>query len=294
MKFLIFIAILAFHQTWTHYWRWLKDDWFFRLRALIKEKLGSEEEPDIQCFGLTVLLPVLVLALCYYLIQDYWWGIFALVLDLLILVYALGRGHCTELIADFLDHWRKQDYESAHAIAADLFRRQDIDCAKDARNLYKGFSEAVMYQVFERVFAVLFWFLLLGPFGALAYRLSFLYVNGGEERLTFAPARRFLRIIEWLPLQVLGFTFLLVGDFARSFKPWCEKVFSLEEGAQALSCYGFTALGLEKGEYWPQSMNEERFVAWAEKQIRALEALLYRSMVMWVVVVAILALLGVA
>src|SRR5690606_5523145 len=69
-----------------------------------------------------------------------------------------------------------------------------------------GVIEAVFRNGLRRWFGVLFWFLLLGPFGALGYRLVVLSARrDGAEDPSAAPvppatargARRLLALLEW-------------------------------------------------------------------------------------------------
>lgn len=69
----------------------------------------------------------------------------------------------------------------------------------------------------RRWFAVLFWFLLLGPLGALAYRLT--QITAEVEHPDRLPpglrlaASRLLALLDWLPARLVAFSLALVGDF---------------------------------------------------------------------------------
>lgn len=85
--------------------------------------------------------------------------------------------------------------------------------------------EAVFSSARQRWFGTLFWFCLLGPTGALLYRLSVLSVNAQDEALpapTVGGARTLLAILDWPVNQLMALTLALVGSFAGVANAWRE------------------------------------------------------------------------
>ena len=85
--------------------------------------------------------------------------------------------------------------------------------------------EAVFRSALRRWFAVLFWFLLLGPFGALLYRLSALAVDEAVADLppdTASGARAWLAVLEWPVAQLVTLALALVGNFDSVVGAWRE------------------------------------------------------------------------
>ena len=94
-------------------------------------------------------------------------------------------------------------------------------------------AEAVFRSALQRWFAVLFWFLLLGPVGALLYRLTQLAADGVPEdaasdaapprRLpleTLRGARTLQAILEWPVAQLMTLALALVGNFDSVLSAW--------------------------------------------------------------------------
>jgi AmpE protein len=83
--------------------------------------------------------------------------------------------------------------------------------------------EAVFRNAQRRWFGVLFWFLLLGPIGALLYRLTAL---AGEDDATDLPpetrigARAWLSLLDWPAAQLMTLALALVGDFDTVVGAW--------------------------------------------------------------------------
>jgi len=84
--------------------------------------------------------------------------------------------------------------------------------------------EAVFRCALWRWFGVLFWFLLLGPFGALLYRLVSLCAQGeARKRLPEGASRaaqQTLAILDWPVAQLMTLSLALVGNFDSVFTAW--------------------------------------------------------------------------
>ena len=84
--------------------------------------------------------------------------------------------------------------------------------------------EAVFRNALQRWFGVLFWFLLLGPVGALLYRLSALACEGEFARSLPAEnlmgVRTLHSLLNWPVAQLMTLSMALVGNFDAVFNAW--------------------------------------------------------------------------
>jgi len=101
---------------------------------------------------------------------------------------------------------------------------------------------AVFGSAKRRWFGVLFWFLLLGPVGALLYRLAAIAAEGNASHLlpagTADGARGLLAMLDWPVAQLMTFAMALVGNFDAVFGAWRENggaSFALDAGFLAAS-----------------------------------------------------------
>ena len=153
--------------------------------------------------------------------------------------------------------------------------------------------EAVFRNAQRRWFGVLFWFLLLGPVGALLYRLSVLSVEG--EMATQLPAttgegaRRLLAVLDWPVAQLMTLAMALVGNFDTVFSVWREAggtQFRLHTGflgsAARASVRG--ELAEEAEEYAEEGMVQ----AMRElPELRDAMSLVWRILLLWLAVLAV-------
>lgn len=179
MTFLVILLALLAERflNWSHLRGW---QWFFRYENTVTTFVGKRFS-SLWVNWLAIILPLLFITFILQAgLKHHFFGLFALIFQLGVLIYCLGPNN----------FW------------ADRSLRNESD---DALN-------SLFINANERVFAVVFWYGLLGPFGALLYRLT---------ALSPMPPAQILR--GWLnrpPIQTLTFFFALGGQFTRVFTLW--------------------------------------------------------------------------
>ena len=153
-----------------------------------------------------------------------------------------------------------------------------------AEEVHRLVQHGFFYEGFQRWFAVLFYFVLLGPAGALAYRLLQLCRRDFEVDL----AQRCLHLADWIPVRLLAAAFSLTGDFVGSRDKLLEAMVDTSLGApELLQVVGRAALDLDA----EQSPQEVDFGALAAEENAEMAGLLFRSAACWVAVISLLVLL---
>jgi AmpE protein len=82
---------------------------------------------------------------------------------------------------------------------------------------------AVVYAALRRRFGVLFWFFLLGPVGALLYRLAQTLRQDDSLRLdaeSDTAANYLANALDWVPAQLMVFTLAVVGHWEAVIGAW--------------------------------------------------------------------------
>jgi AmpE protein len=167
--------------------------------------------------ALALVLPVVACALIAHFIQHWIYAVAALAFAVLILFYTFGP---RELESDF-EAVLKEDDPAARAAAAENLRSLP-DGAPRAFTAAE-LVEAAVTASLRRRFGVLFWFFLLGPAGALAYRLAWVTANSDAERVdprTRHAARRFALALDWIPAHLMVLAMALVSDFDAVIGTW--------------------------------------------------------------------------
>lgn len=79
-------------------------------------------------------------------------------------------------------------------------------------------GKAIAMAALRRRFGVVFWFFVLGPAGALLYRLA--QTLGRDDADGATHARYVANALDWLPAQLLVFTLALVGHWETVIGAW--------------------------------------------------------------------------
>ncbi|QUE75154.1 regulatory signaling modulator protein AmpE [Stutzerimonas stutzeri] len=207
MIFLVVLLVLLIDKL-TDWRRDVQQDgpWLQWLRR-VEQRSGSR----IPWLGLAlaVLLPVLVLGLLLLALKPLAYGWLSLPLHVLVLLYSLGRGEGKREFGAFRDAWRRGDEEAAALVA-----ERDLKLsAADAPSLLHAVEAQLLWRSHQGFFAVIFWYVLLGPVAALAYRLLALTLDHARDQIMREQAEQLRHAFDWLPVRVLLASFGLVGNF---------------------------------------------------------------------------------
>ena len=229
------------------------------------------------------LVPVLlVVALLQWLLDGPVYGLVGLVFDIVVLVYAWGPRDLDVDVEAVID---AHDAPTRRAAIARLGLTGET-AALDGPALV----EAVFANALQRWFGVLFWFLLLGPVGAILYRLSAqstLSQDLPEQNRRGAQALK--TALDWPVAQLLTLAMALVGNFDTVFSTWREAGgarFRLDTGflAQAARASVRGELAEEAEEYAEEGMVQ----AMRElPELRDAMSLVWRILLLWLAVLAV-------
>jgi AmpE protein len=157
-------------------------------------------------------LPVLACALVQMGLRTSWFGLVGFVFAVVVLFYCWGPRDL-ERDVEAID---KAPDGSARLAAAQALRRDGntAELPFAAGDLVAATFEAALV----RWFGVLFWFGLLGPCGALLYRLAQLLAAAPAEDT--GTARKFAALLDWLPAHLMALALALASNFDAVFTAW--------------------------------------------------------------------------
>ena len=190
--------------------QWRRDGLFRRWVAQLADTSGGGR------VALALLPPVAVCLLLSWLFDHPPLGaVLGLLFSLIVLLYCFGPREFErdlEAILNAPDPLRRE-------AAAQRLIDDDDELVWTA----PGLGEAVAYAALRRRFAVLFWFFVLGPFGALLYRLSQTLARNESLRLdagSRTAAQYLANALDWAPAQLLVFTLAIVGHWDAVIGAW--------------------------------------------------------------------------
>lgn len=130
-----------------------------------------------------------------------------------------------------------------------------IDCAKaSSSEVARVAIEHVLVHSHRAGFGVVFWFVVLGPVGALAYRMALTLAHGrhtveslGANQLGDFAARAF-ELIDWLPVRLTALFFSVIGNFEDAIYCWrSQSMLWPDKASGILIASGAGALGVRLG-----------------------------------------------
>lgn len=218
--------------------------------------------------ALLILLPVLLLQLVLTIVGSVAYGWLALPVHLLVLIYSLGRGDLIAALGPFRDACRRGDEQAAVHVA----ERDMGVLADDGPQLLQGVQGYMLWQAYQSFFAVIFWYFLLGPVAALAYRLLALAAEHGTSAALVERAEQLRHAFDWIPVRLLAASFALVGNFVAVSRVMLHELLNWNISAAAL----ITRIGCAASEVRSPELGAE-----GVSSLDMLWELLIRAAIVW-------------
>lgn len=278
MTFVAVIAVFVLVQYWGSAEAFHYDGWF---RAWLKTTRKWFSRAGLQVVA-QIFVPVLALWLVLSLLKTTWVSLYFL-LSIPLLLYSLGRGNYTEWLEGYCGAYHRNDNEVACDYAARL--GVDVEACEDWPSLHEQVLRRAGYLGFERWFAAIFWFVILGAVGSVLYRLASLAHNAqGQSNDVKILCARLCWLLEWPAVRLLGLSFALTGNFVGCIGRWKDCLLATAMGTeQVMETCIHGALNVNSREITPEGISEQ--------EVEALIPLLSRSLILWLCVLAVFSIL---
>lgn len=298
MTFLSIVAALALEQ-----WRSLDRDnpfarAFFDLADSIERRFnGGEAQHGVIAWVLAVMLPVLAMAVISGLLADMG-ALLAWAWSVGVLYVTMGFRKFSGRLREVQEALAREDLDGASAALYQL-RGQPGEGMSRSEAARVAIEEGLLLS-HRYVFGVVFWFVVLGPAGAMLYRCAAdLAERWGcraeAESVVFGRfALRAFEVIDWIPVRLTAIGFAIVGDFEEAIYCWRTQAASWSpEGQGVLLASGAGALGVRLGEtlqrhggisYRPALGSGEEADT---EHMRSAIGLVWRALVFWLAVILV-------
>lgn len=227
-----------------------------------------------------LIVPVLIIAAIQYLLSDFLLGMLYLLFGVLVFAYCLGPACLSSDIEYYLDARRLGDEDEALHYAGMLTERA-ASTAPDQQT--SDVTRAIFHVANERIFAVIFWFVILGPTGAILYRLTTnLSKQDGTGDSLAAIAILFQAVLTWLPARMLALGYALTGHFDGALQAYRNRPYESDLALENYDVLVNTGMGALRDH---ESTDEISSIISAKN-------LVMRSILIWIAVLALLTLGG--
>ena len=217
MSFLAILLSIVFELGIKSLESWRQFDWFAKLTdwVLLQMQKSSLREGPIAV--LAILTPVVLGTWLVALSLHHIWIVFSFVFNVFVLLMSLGPVDPMRQARDYLHAMQAGDATEANKHAVALCERKSDDNPVITAEQVK---QALLIRLCENILGTFFWFLVLGPTGAVLFRASCLLrlrYDGVQGGLAEAIVDLY-RILMWIPARLSVIAFALVGGFVETLQ----------------------------------------------------------------------------
>jgi AmpE protein len=307
MHLIALLIGLVIERFATRFFHWRRMRWLERIIDVgfhQAERLGNWPA-IIPVIFLAVLLVLPVVAIMFSLGETLQ-GFTYLILAVFVLLFSLGPKDIGEEVDDYCKALESEDEEQIQRAAKAII---EGDVPTDARERIARVEEAVCVQANNRLFAVVFWFVVLGavmgyigPLAAWSYRVTDLIrrravfnavregeAGGNSENIRHA-AELVHGLLAWVPARLTALGYATAGHaddaIAALRAPTEERDASLSEHSeQLLARVGVAALAL-------QDRADESITERGIRGARSANKLVFRLLLIFAVIISAMTLYG--
>ncbi len=236
---------------------------------------------------LAIVIPaVLLIGIIQFMLQGLFINIPAFIFGAAVLIYCLGSRNFNQMIEPFIESWEQGDYDAA-AYNALVFESPEAHDKTDTTTLPEKVVKTLIIGSNEKMFAILFWFMLLGPVGAFAYRCCLIMRDYNNHECATGDhcnllIDKLVFYIDWIPSRITAISFAIAGSFVESFEAWLHIPHtSNNSNHNILLAAGLGSLKMDS------SVDKENYGA---EEVRDARDLITRTTYVWLAVIAILTL----
>ncbi|WP_410473549.1 regulatory signaling modulator protein AmpE [Guyparkeria sp. TX1] len=300
MKLLVLILVVAIDRFLEFFRRWRADRWPHRATIEVFDTLAGMIGSTAARLIVWLLLPVALLILLG-AGGDGWIG---WVVSLVVLLLVITPRNTSEINRQLLDAAGRDDQETVESARKVLFDGTPVDPAAATT---RQTGERIIVLAFREWFLVLFWFVLLGPAGALFYRLTEWLaqendpgvVEGAKVAWLHRWQKKTHALLVLPAAPVFTVLMLLAGSFQRGVNAWRgDPALGREHGAMdgweagsigLIARVGHAVIDVERAD---ECLDENACLADQRAWYRAAHAIVLRALLFGLALVAVLTMIG--
>lgn len=303
MNLIALLIGLIIERLATQIFHWRRMRWMDRIiDAGFRRATGFANWPALIPVVLLALLLAFPVFAVIFALGDSLLGFPYLFLAIVVLFFSLGPKDIGEEVDEYCEALRENDEERIQQTAKALV---EDDVKTDSRARIQQVESAVFVQANNRLFAVVFWFVALGPFGPLgawAYRVTDLIRrravfnaareddDADEATRTRDAATMLHGWLAWIPARLTAIGYAIAGHFDGALAAWrAPKEHAAKTPSEAsemlLARVGAGALALH-------DLEDEDLHERGMRGATAANGLVFRLLLIWAVIIAAMTLYG--
>jgi membrane protein required for beta-lactamase induction len=243
-----------------------------------------------------VVLPVLPIFWLQQAFAHALFGLLYIAFAAFVLLFSLGPRDLGSEVDDYAEAVASGDAARIDRTAKIL---TESDLPSEGRVRVLAVEEAVLVQANNRIFGVIFWFMVLGPAGAWLFRVADLMrrravFEAGRKTSAGAAVPGYLPVVQsiygvfaWIPARLLALGYAMAGSFEEAVSDWktyyetcSDKFFHVNDAILAAAGRGALREEEKQAETFPLG------------PVRAAMKLVRRTLLVWVTVISLLTVAG--
>ena len=239
-------------------------------------------------------LAVLVVALVSWGMQGIAWGLLASLFALVLMLGATGMPGWREPLRAYGEAWQRGDMQSAWHHVQHLLPAERRGASLSPELLHLNLAESLINATFERYFLPIFWYAVLGPAGLVLILVALAVRNHYPSVPVRERFQQWVDLLAWIPAQLMSFSFGIAGDLSgwlneqkrENRRPGEQRrAWLLRAASGALSSFALDPRQFEH--YHPEAWSD-----YGHRSLLAVRDLLNRCMLVWIALLAVLAIMG--
>lgn len=201
-----------------------KFDWFIRYNGWMRLKLHEWSlRNDTVILLIVLLIPVSVVALLSQQLT-HWLSLLGFVFSVAVFVFCIGPRDVHDRANKFVEALERGDQQEANQLAAEIL--EDEPLPEDESKLIRRINEVLLITANSHFLGMVFWFVILGPVGAVLYRLNHVLLkslrrDAVEQDSGYVQITQLLFcILNWIPSHLTAITYAVTGSFVDAIHQW--------------------------------------------------------------------------
>jgi len=281
MKVIIILACLAVQRFLGVRLSLADFDWFKPYMGLVRKINGGKELSGYDGLAFAVLPAVLLIGILDLIFSLH--TVLGFVFALAVVFYCLDGRDMARRLKAYLGSGEGDPQKELLAFVG-------TNLPESTNAKARVVSNTIFQESMHRVFSVLFWYMLLGVFGAFLYfmvqMVSQRARSSDPELVGLTDSSTLvLGILDWVPVRLTGLGYALVGAFGKVFGGWMKNIVTGTGTADRLAAeFGLAAINADFASDEKANIEENK---------SALE-IVFRAQIVWIVVIAVLCFLALA
>jgi len=269
-----------------------KFDWFIRYSDWSRQQLERWSlHNDTVILLIILLIPALITAFVYQRLDNLL-SLLGFLFSVAVFVFCIGPRDIHNRANKYVDALERGEESAADELAADIL--EDEPRPEEESALIRKINETLLIATNNNILGIVFWFVILGPIGAVIYRLNQVLLKPqnhspapqNAENGTFLQSAQLLFcILNWIPSHLTAITYGITGSFVDAIHQWKihRSYDNLDSNAanNMLIDTGFGAIQIEA---------ENK--VFDGQTIHDVLGLCRRTIIVWITIIALLTLAG--